>query len=452
MHPQEKQLLQLIQKAKDTEFGKKCNFAKISSYQEFVQNVPITTYDTYREGVERLKNGVENIYWPGKVNHFAVSSGTTGEGKHIPITKERIQSDTIYRKRVVKELLFSRYGWNLLSGKHISLPGGLEYVESDKHSYWIGEVSGISSLHVPKWMKKMQVLPLSVSKDWSISQKVDYILRESAKADVRSITGAPTWIAKVLSEIIRLSGKKVSSIWPHLSVIISGGVAYRHYKQEIESYLDNRNVCVLEMYGASEGYIGYSDYGKPNVFNVQLNNGMFFELKSQRDGFIPISDYKPNEEYSIYVSNNSGLWRYPLKDIVMFDSFGKLSITGRLDLMSDYFGESLLLSEIKETLSFFNISYSRIFLAPKTNPNGIVLFVESKYWPIKEDMKEAIDKHLMQINRHYSIRRESNTLQQIKIIEWNSITEKRYLDQNCNKAQLKIPEIITDAGFSHAFL
>ena len=54
---QQKTLLDLLQKAKNTEFGTKFKFNDISSYKSFAENIPINGYEELKPYIERTMSG-----------------------------------------------------------------------------------------------------------------------------------------------------------------------------------------------------------------------------------------------------------------------------------------------------------------------------------------------------------------------------------------------------------
>lgn len=73
---------------------------QVKSYQDFAGRLPIMTYDDLAPYIEPIKTGdVESLLNPGtRVHMFALTSGTTGSAKYIPVT-DRTLAD--YRR-----------GWN----------------------------------------------------------------------------------------------------------------------------------------------------------------------------------------------------------------------------------------------------------------------------------------------------------------------------------------------------
>ena len=58
---QERVFKNLIQQAKDTQFGKDHNFSGILSYSDFAKNVPIRDYEGLKTYIEKVKKGEENV-------------------------------------------------------------------------------------------------------------------------------------------------------------------------------------------------------------------------------------------------------------------------------------------------------------------------------------------------------------------------------------------------------
>ena len=87
----------LVERAKDTEYGRKHLFSTIKSYEDFVQNIPVNTYEELKSDIDRMRHGERNILWPGQVRWYAKSSGTTNDkSKFIPVS----QRD--YRQFIIK--------------------------------------------------------------------------------------------------------------------------------------------------------------------------------------------------------------------------------------------------------------------------------------------------------------------------------------------------------------
>ena len=91
-------LEQLLEKAQWTRFGQEFGFSDVrtsaDAVEAFQSRVPITDYDKfYKEWLRLTIAGERDHTWPGRIKHFALSSGTTGSpSKRIPVTEEMIRS------------------------------------------------------------------------------------------------------------------------------------------------------------------------------------------------------------------------------------------------------------------------------------------------------------------------------------------------------------------------
>ncbi len=85
-------LFNLVDKAKNTEFGKKYGFESIDSIEKFQERVPIQTYEDIKPFIDRLLKGEQNVLWPTEIKWFAKSSGTTNDkSKFIPVSSETLE-------------------------------------------------------------------------------------------------------------------------------------------------------------------------------------------------------------------------------------------------------------------------------------------------------------------------------------------------------------------------
>lgn len=83
----------LVERAKDTEYGRKHLFSTIRTYDDFVQNIPVNTYEELKGDIDRMRHGERNVLWPGTVRWYAKSSGTTNDkSKFIPVSHEGLQT------------------------------------------------------------------------------------------------------------------------------------------------------------------------------------------------------------------------------------------------------------------------------------------------------------------------------------------------------------------------
>lgn len=115
-------LMQLLQDNKDTEYGKKYNFADIHSIEDYQKNVPVTRYDDYAEYILRMtENGESNLICAYPVNHYNKSSGTMGKPQKIPMSDKALDLFMKYITRYLDGYVWSKLGDASLCGKTMAI-------------------------------------------------------------------------------------------------------------------------------------------------------------------------------------------------------------------------------------------------------------------------------------------------------------------------------------------
>src|SRR5690606_32207388 len=95
---QEKVLWHLLNKAKDTSFGKQYNFREVLDSENiqdvFSRRLPYSDYNRINdEWRSKYHEGEEDVTCPGNPPYFALSSGTTGKAsKRIPVTDDMVEA------------------------------------------------------------------------------------------------------------------------------------------------------------------------------------------------------------------------------------------------------------------------------------------------------------------------------------------------------------------------
>ena len=112
---QNKVLKELLDKAKDTQFGKQYNFVSILEShtipKAFSEAIPYHDYNKItEEWWSKTIEGEPDVAWPGSPDFFALSSGTTGKkSKRIPVTKDMLDSIT----RAGRQQVFAMSNFNM---------------------------------------------------------------------------------------------------------------------------------------------------------------------------------------------------------------------------------------------------------------------------------------------------------------------------------------------------
>jgi len=460
---QRHQLDGLLDHSYHTAFGRHHKFQGNWSYRQFAKQVPVTNYTLIKPYIELIKAGKADQLWEGKTRRFAVSSGTYSNGKHLPVTEERLHSDQLFLRQVSLDMLKWLKHPGILFGKQISLPGTITRETNGTHQYEIGEISGHLALNAPKWLDWFQAIPVDQLVQLPFEKKFNMVINNVIRQDIRIISAVPTWLLTLFQGVLDRTGKNsIHEVWPNLKVLICGGVALKHYAPVLQELCGSINPMMVETYGASEGFFAYGKFNGSGSLQLVVDNGIFYEWRPQdvseqsgsKTNPIPTWQAETGRAYEMLVSTNAGLWRYPVGDIIEFQSFDPpvIKIKGRKKEILDSYGEALTIIEAESVLSSlsssldFNYQHLAIGTIPPSSDT-----VPYHHWFIFSDDSldkkaafiQAADQKLRNQNRHYAIRRNSGALGPpnltVKPVEYLHL-----IHANTQKAQSKPRKIIDE--------
>lgn len=458
---QEKVFLSLIEKAKNTVFGKDHHFEKIKTYDDFKKYVPVRDYEKLKSYMERVVNGEENILWPGQPLYLCKTSGTTSGTKYIPLTKDSMPNHIGSAKNALLCYIAETGKADFVDGKMIFLQGSPEMQK--KNGIPIGRLSGIVANHVPKYLQKnrMPSYKINCIDDWEM--KVNAVAEETMKEDMRLISGIPSWVQmyfEILSQ--KNGGKNISEIFPNFSLFVYGGVNFEPYRARFEKLI-GKKVDSIELYPASEGFIAYQDSQKEKGMLLTIHSGLFYEFipadeyHNENPTRISLKDVEIGKNYAIILNNNAGLWGYSIGDTVKFVSKNpyRIIVSGRIAHYTSAFGEHIIGEEvdyaIKTTVEKCGGEVIEFHLAPQVNPPaGELPFHE---WFIEFDVmpkdisafRNTLEEVMMKKNIYYNDLITGNVLQPLKIRMVKKGGFNEYMKtQGKLGGQNKIPKLAND--------
>jgi hypothetical protein len=137
-------LTNLLATAIGTEIGKKYNFDSISSENDFKKRVPLQRYEEIEPVVNRIREGHQNLLWPGDIRWFAKSSGTTNaKSKFLPVSEEAIETCHFKGGKDLLSIYCNLYpDTRIFSGMNLRL-GGSTFVDNEEINSFYGDVSAI---------------------------------------------------------------------------------------------------------------------------------------------------------------------------------------------------------------------------------------------------------------------------------------------------------------------
>ena len=434
---QQEVLHYLVEYAKDTEYGRNHLFSTIQSYDDFVQNVPVNTYEELKGDIDRMRHGEENILWPGQVKWYAKSSGTTNDkSKFIPVSPEALQH-THYQgpKDVVAFYLQNNPNSHLFEGKSLIL-GGSHSPNYNLPDSLVGDLSAILIENISPLANLVRVPKKSTALLSDFEMKRDRIARETLHKNVTNISGVPSWMLSVLVRVLELSGKQhLEEVWPNLEVFFHGGIAFTPYRKQYEQLITKSDMHYMETYNASEGFFGIQNDPSDPAMLLMLDYGVFYEfipieeLGTEKPTIVPLSGVKIGQNYAMVISNLCGLWRYEIGDTVQFTSVNpyKFVITGRTKYFINAFGEELIMDNAEKGLAYacsqtgaqvLEYSAAPVYMDNKAKCRHQWLIEFSKAPQDLKAFSEILDTRLQELNSDYEAKRFHDvTLQPLEIIK-----------------------------------
>lgn len=477
---QKSELRKLMILASQTQFGKKYEFKDILKtfpstnfklfYEEYKTKVPVYDYNKiYNEWWHLLQDGQKNVTWPGKVKHFALSSGTSeAASKHIPVTSRMLKA--IQRTSIRQILSLSKYehlpSYVFQSGM-LMLGGSTKL---NRHgSYFEGDLSGITTGQIPFWFQHFYKpgKKIAQSKNWD--DKLQQITEKAHKWNIGIVAGVPAWIQILFEKIIEHHKvDNIHDIWPNLEIYVHGGVAFEPYKKGFRKLL-GRDINYIDTYLASEGFVAFQAFPDRNSMRLVLNNGIFHEFvpfneaNFDSDGNLKenpetlmIDEVEEGKDYALLLSTCSGAWRYLIGDVVKFvnKAESEIIIAGRTKHFLSLCGEHLSVDNMNKAIQLvseeMNIAVKEFTVAgiPFESLFAHHWYIGSDDAVDTQELREKLDKKLMELNDDYAVER-SAALKEVYVDVLPTDTFYKWMEKNGKVGgQHKFPRVLKNEKYT----
>jgi len=353
-------LFKLIIKAKDTEWGKKFRFDKIRSVEDFQKNIPLQSYDDIKPYVNRLRDGEQNLLWPGEIKWFAKSSGTTNDkSKFIPVSKEALE-DCHFRggKDIMAIYTDLHPNTKVYTGKGLTL-GGSHQINNFSNQSLYGDLSAILIENLPWWVDFIRTPKVEIALLDKWEEKLTKITETTIRENVTNLAGVPSWNLILIKHILSITGKSgLHEVWPNLELFTHGGVSFAPYKEQFKNVIPSSKMNYMEAYNASEGFFAIQDDPLRDDMLLMLDYGIFYEFIPMDQFYdsspeiLTIDKVETGKNYAMVITTNGGLWRYVIGDTVVFTSTfpHKIRISGRTKHFINAFGEEVIIDNAEKAL------------------------------------------------------------------------------------------------------
>ncbi|MGJ8592670.1 MAG: GH3 family domain-containing protein [Aquaticitalea sp.] len=470
---QEKVLIDLLTKAKDTEFGIHYDFQSILESEDIAQSfshsVPYFDYNKINEEWwYRFQEGADNVTWPGHPSYFALSSGTTGKSsKRIPVTDDMI--DAIKQAGINQVLSLSQFDFDAdFFEKEIMMLGSSTDLQKN-NNHLEGEISGITASNIPFWFKGYYKPGEDIAKidDWD--ERVQRIAENARNWDIGAISGIPSWIELMLQKVISYHNlNHIHEIWPNLEVYTSGGVAFSPYEKSFNALMGHP-ITVIDTYLASEGFIAFQARPDTDAMRLVTDNGIYFEFVPfkpeyiQEDGSlvkdapsVMLKEVEQNQEYVLIISTVSGAWRYEIGDTIEFTDVerAEIKITGRTKFFLNTVGSQLSVNKMDDAMQKLEEKFSTTIpeytiCAKRCEDDEFYhcWYIGNEDSLDSEAVANALDGFLKDANKNYKVAR-GKALKGVKVelippaifYEWNAANKKK-------GGQVKMERVMNEEKF-----
>jgi len=460
----------LVDKARNTDYGKKYGFSSAKNYEQFKQNVPVVSYEQLFPQIERLIKGEQNVLWPSEIRWFAKSSGTTNaRSKFIPVSQEALD-DCHYKGG--KDMLSVYFNNNpeaqMFNGKGLVIGGTHQPNPEDPRSKtFYGDVSAVLLQNLPWWAEiaRTPSLDIALMDEWE--SKIDKMVEATSNQDVTNLSGVPTWLVVLLEKILEYKGaSNILEVWPNLEVFFHGAVSFTPYRDLFKKFIPSDSMKYLETYNASEGFFGIQDTETHGEMLLMLDYGIFYEFspaeqsEDEHPETISLDQVETGKNYAMIITTNAGLWRYKIGDTIKFTSISphRIKITGRTKHFINAFGEELVIENaetaIAEACKKTHATIDNFTAAPRylgsDDGGGHEWVIEFLHHPDDLDrFKQILDEKLREINSDYDAKRHQDIALQPPII--HSAAQGTFYHWMKKRAKLggqnKVPRLANDREY-----
>ncbi|XP_041483725.1 indole-3-acetic acid-amido synthetase GH3.3-like [Lytechinus variegatus] len=372
---QERFLRRILEENGDTDYGRKLKLKNITSMDDFRKSHPLTTYDDYKPYVERVMAGERGVMTQVMPNAFIQTSGTTGPSKYFPQRDHRHSLrrmlDIIYsnlhhlcpRLGLLQKKLFhyvqpimtrTKGGGSVrpavsvyeedgfTEACHTTPPAGFCIQSFNQANYIhllfglldrnLGAIGSLFIGGIDAMMKQLEQSWEEIVCDiesGTINENVKFTDDGIKSSLERALgNGHPERAGELRRQFMKGFDKSIiRRVWPNLEVIFSidsTGI-WPQFKTKYAEDIPLVNFG----YGNSEGmFLAHSPwFHEDNRSMVPFPNFAFFEFirledaKENQPRTFLIDELEIGKEYEIVFTQDSGLYRYRVGDVIRITGY-----------------------------------------------------------------------------------------------------------------------------------
>ena len=488
----------------ETTFGKKYGFSRLRGYHEFRLGVPIHTYEELRPLIHAQENTSALQLNHEQPERYALTSGTTGQPKIIPLLPSTRQMLRRYQ-------LLSTYAQyqgipKIFQGKMLVIAGQeIEgYLESGTP---YGSMSGMLAAALPSALQSKCLLPEAIHGLNDYQQKYLYLAAWALSESDLSVlaTANPSTFLMLLDmgrqhffQIVnqlevhrknpssgsipfpRISRRRlrflqslighedqltVEALWPKLKAVVTWtGGSCGALIPKLQSRLSEKT-AIVEM-----GYLASEFLGSLNV-DVQKNQCVptfqenYFEFieptdwDANRPNTLTLEQLERGKQYYVLVTTLNGLYRYFINDLIEVAGWFHRTPTirfiqkgkGVTNLTGEKLYEFHVMSAVNAIQQIYQITVG--FYVMLADPLTFQYTLYLEHPPLDFFAGYKLEQHLGKANLEFQAKRASGRLQPIRVVYLREGTGAAYtahcLHQGQRDAQFKVIRLqnVKDCSF-----
>lgn len=460
---QEQMFNELLEEARKTSFGRDFKLSEIKTIEQYRKRVPLFEYDDLKPYIQRVMHGEQRVLWPGDINWFAKSSGTTSDkSKFIPVSYDALEECQFRGSRdVLAWYYYHNPEAKIFQGKGLIVGGSHEVNTLSQNSYY-GDLSAVMMNNMPFIANFLATPSMDIALLPNWENKMKKMIDSTYAEDVTNISGVPSWTLLLLQGILeKTKAQSILEVWPNLELYVHGGVNFSPYRDQFASILGGK-IAYRETYNASEGFFGVQDNNDEDMA-LMLDYGIFYEfiLKEEYGTSSPrtlwLDEVEVGKQYVLVLNTNAGLWRYVVGDTIEFTSLSphRIKITGRTKSFINAFGEELVVENAEKAITIAQRKTGAIVSEFTVAPVYLSGRKKGRHqWAIEfaqapesiATFARVLDEELCNTNSDYEAKRAGNmALEELEILPCSPETFYKWL-KNKEKlgGQHKIPKLCND--------
>lgn len=370
-------LMKILRDNENTEYGAAHNFSEIHSVEDFKKNIPFSEYDNYAEGIERMIRGEKNILTAYPIVHYALTSGSVGNPKKVPVSEQTMELYAQYTSNVATALA-SDY---IRTHKHRDMKNGKRIITAVVSQTKVADGTPCGSISGAMYMKARDVMKHLVASPEEVlytTEKMDFKYLKSFYAlkepNITCMTAPFTTALYDLMHYIELNWEKlvedirrgcldedanipeelrkkynsdlspepkradelnaifeqgfdepfVPKVWKDMEYINAiGAGGFVVYTNKLRRYTGSIPM-LFGNYGASEAMMGVVTEVESMDYTLIPQGGYYEFLPADIEGdeaelrtrTLKLNELQVGQDYEIIITNFSGFYRYRIGDVI----------------------------------------------------------------------------------------------------------------------------------------